>query len=121
MSTERGDTKARGARGEALALRYLLQRGYRLVAQNYRVGHKELDLIVQDGDVTVFAEVKARSGASFGTPGEAVTARKRQNLLVAANAYLARNGLFDAPARFDVLEVDLVTGKVRHIVDAFGQ
>lgn len=113
-------TKARGDYGEQLALSYLEAHGCRLLARNWRYGHKELDLVVQEGDTVVFAEVKARSNDAYGTPGEAVTAAKRKNLLIAAQAYLQLHGLTDAPARFDVLEVDLACKRVRHIVNAFG-
>lgn len=114
-------TKQRGDRGEDLALQHLLRQGYRLLARNVRFGRRELDLVMEDHGVTVFVEVKARGSSRFGTPGEAVTAAKQRNLHQAAEAYLARAGLLDAPARFDVAEVDLLTGSVRVLVNAFGQ
>lgn len=113
--------KQRGDYGEQLAMRHLEARGYRLLAKNWRFLRKELDLVMQKGETVVFFEVKARSGSGYGTPGESVTARKQRNLLLAAQAYLAEHGLTDAPARFDVIEVYLQRGEVRHIENAFGQ
>ncbi len=112
-------TTSIGRHGEEQALRYLKEKGYKLLAKNYRSGPHEIDLILLDGETIVFAEVKTRSSLRFGTPGEAVTAQKRRFLTAAAEAYLAEHGLLDAPARFDVLEVYRSDGHVRQIENAF--
>lgn len=114
-------TKQVGDRGEKIAEAYLLARGYELLKRNYRAGRCELDLVMRQGETVVFVEVKARSGTAFGTPAEFVTKRKRRNLLFAAQAYLQEHGEMDAPARMDVVEVYLSGGRVRHIVNAFGE
>ena len=108
-----------GARGETLALAYLQKRGYALVAKNYRALRCEVDLILRDGETLVFAEVKARASSAYGLAREAVTPAKQRNIIKAAEVYLASHGLAEACVRFDVLEVDLVTGFVTHIPGAF--
>ena len=108
-----------GARGEALARRYLEAQGWSLLYQNYRSGKYEIDLVMRDGGYVVFVEVKARRTTRFGAPAEFVTPAKRKRLIVAAGAYLAEYGLADSPARFDVVEVYLATGAVRHLPNAF--
>ena len=50
-----------GRRGEWFAARYLEQNGYRILEQNYRVSHLEIDLICTDGQTLAFCEVKTRS------------------------------------------------------------
>lgn len=112
-------TTAVGRRAEELALRFLQAKGYRRLAQNARFGPLEIDLVLQDGETIVFAEVKARAGTGHGTPAEFVTREKRRRLTRAATAYLQKNGLLDRPARFDVLEVYLKSGEVRQIQNAF--
>ncbi|MDP3447858.1 MAG: YraN family protein [Eubacteriales bacterium] len=112
-------TTAVGRGGEARAEAYLAERGYKLLRRNYRSGPREIDLIMQDGDVLVFVEVKARSKTRYGTPGEFVTPAKRRLLTRAAEAYLMEEGLLDVPARFDVVEIYLGTDKIRHIENAF--
>ncbi|MBR0026478.1 MAG: YraN family protein [Clostridia bacterium] len=114
------DKQASGKAGEQIACRALEKKGFRLVERNYRALHAEIDLIMRDGKTLVFVEVKARSSDRFGSGREAVTFRKQQNILRAAQAYLAEHGGFDDPLRFDVAEVDLVTGNVTHIENAFG-
>jgi putative endonuclease len=112
-------TTAVGRGGEARAEAYLVERGYKLLRRNYRSGHKEIDLIMQVGCTVVFVEVKSRSQTGYGTPGEFVTPTKRRLLTIAAQGYLLEMGLTDIPARFDVVEVYLGTGEVRHIENAF--
>lgn len=112
-------TTAVGRQAEELALRFLQAKGYSRLAQNARLGPLEIDLVLLDGETIVFAEVKARAGAGHGTPAEFVTRTKRQRLTRAATAYLQQNGLLERPARFDVVEVYLKSGEVRHIENAF--
>lgn len=56
------NTKTAGDTGESIACAYLENKGYRLLRKNYRMGRYEIDLVMRDGDVLVFVEVKARTG-----------------------------------------------------------
>lgn len=94
-----------GERGEALALRHYMAKGYKLLAQNYRTRMGEVDLIVQNATHLVFAEVKARKGDSIARPKEWVDGKKQRRIIAAAKAYLAKNRLSDPFLRFDVVEV----------------
>ena len=89
---------------ELRAARYVRRRGYRLLNMRYRARDGEIDLIARDGDTIVFIEVKARPAGKLGAGVDAVTADKRRRLRHAADAYLSRKGLRDAPCRFDILE-----------------
>ena len=93
--------RSEGTWGEALAAEYLRQRGCRLAA-HCRFG--EIDLIVWDGDVLCFVEVKTRSNTDMGLPREYVTPAKQRRLKKTALYYLCEKQL-DCPARFDVAEV----------------
>ena len=111
-----------GRWGEERAETWLREAGLRILDRRVRSRRGEVDLVALDGDVIVFVEVKARSGAGFGWPGEAVTARKRLRLASAARHYLARRGWLDRRCRFDVVElVPDRTGcwRVLHRPDAF--
>jgi len=115
--------RSRGRAGEDAAVQALTARGYRVLGRNIRLGRGEIDLVcVHDGDI-VFVEVKARSGAAFGTPAEAVTLRKQRALLALAARYLGRTGHGDRTCRFDVVEVWLSAGdqpaRVDVLRDAF--
>ncbi|MDL2258311.1 YraN family protein [Eubacteriales bacterium OttesenSCG-928-K08] len=107
-----------GAHGERLARAYLEAQGFICIGQNIRVGRNELDLVMRDGDYIVFVEVKARSSKAFGLPREAVDAKKQASLIRAAGGYLAKHAP-DANARFDVVEVDILSENVTYIKNAF--
>ena len=98
------DRRALGHRGEAIAARYYLDRGYTLAAHNYRTREGELDLVLKKGALLVIAEVKTRTATGHGQPCEAVDRGKQQRLVLAAGSYLAEFP-HDGPVRFDVVEV----------------
>ena len=93
--------------GESLAVRHLKARGYRILAQNYRARRGEIDIVAQDGEFTVFVEVKTRRSLKFGLPQAAVTWQKQRQISKVALAYLQAQNLMDVPCRFDVIAIHL--------------
>ena len=84
-------TKALGDRGEAVTAQYLRERGYALLASQWRCRYGELDLVARDRDGTIcFVEVKLRQAGSTALPREAVDARKQARLRSAARSILSR-------------------------------
>jgi putative endonuclease len=75
--------KPLGDRGEALAARFLERAGWTILVRNFRMGHKEIDLVARRGEVVAFVEVKTRAGTGFGHPLEAITWKKRLDSVVA--------------------------------------
>jgi putative endonuclease len=110
-----------GADGEAAAADWLRRHGYTILAAGFRVRCGEIDLVAEDGPTIVFAEVKTRTSALYGTPAEAVTSRKRARIVRAASLYLRSAGWGERSCRFDVLEVVPVGSgwRVTHLPDAF--
>lgn len=114
-----------GSEFEELALAFLLNLGYRLVQRNFHFGNVgEIDLVMQDGDVYVFVEVKGRRSHTFGLPEEAITRAKRKTLNKVARGFFHVNRRVVPTGRFDVVAVDFVTGRngkpeIRHYPDAF--
>lgn len=113
-------TKTAGDRGEQLAAQYLSERGYEIVAAQYRCRFGEIDLIAQKDGVLCFVEVKLRSSVRHGLPREFVTPAKQKRLRMTAAQYLAEWG-GECCARFDVAEVydDETPPRVEYIEDAF--
>lgn len=111
---------ALGTAAENLALRYLEAQGLTLILRNFRCRAGELDLILREGEILVFVEVRSRRYTSYGSPAESVTPAKQQKLLRAAACYLQRQGL-DPPCRFDVVAILQSDGEPRidWIRDAF--
>ena len=114
-------TQEFGELGERIAERWLRKNGWRLVQRRFRSGHRDIDLIVERGDTVAFVEVKARRGARFGDPVEAVNWAKQRELARSAHVWIDRHGRPDESYRFDVVGV-LVEGdrvRVRHVANAF--
>lgn len=109
-----------GKQGEAEAAQYLRDKGYEIVARNYRHQHAEIDLVAQNGKLLIFVEVKTRSSTHYGNPEEFVNYTKARLIMRAAEQYIfAHNWPFDV--RFDIVAVTMTTHEVRikHIEDAF--
>jgi putative endonuclease len=106
-----------GREYEELAARFFLERNYIILNRNYQAGHKEIDLIVKKGNGVAFVEVKSAKSDTLGHPAERVTKKKRDNLVKAAQQYLAENDLSGADLRFDV--VTFLDGKIEHYPGAF--
>lgn len=109
-----------GVRAEELCADLLRRAGLRILARNWRCRLGEIDLVAEEGDTLVFAEVRLRRDARYGGAAESITAAKRARLLAAARLYLA--GRAPAPCRFDVLLLDtLEAARVQWIRGAFGE
>jgi putative endonuclease len=118
------DTTTLGARGEDAAVAHALARGAKLVARNWRGARRgsryELDLVLEDGGVLAFAEVKTRTTSTCGSALEAVTPLKARRLTRAALLFLQDRRLsLDTACRFDVFAVDGSTMSVEWLKDAF--
>jgi putative endonuclease len=94
-----------GAVSEAVAADFLVRHGFRILARNYRVNRKEIDIIAQRADVIAFVEVKARGGRGYGHPCEAITWKKRREIAHVANAWITRFGTPALVYRFDAIAI----------------
>jgi putative endonuclease len=111
-----------GRRGEALAAALLQERGWTILERNFRLGHKEIDLVARRGRVVAFVEVKTRTGERFGHPLEAITRAKREEIRRVAVAWVARHGRRTDLYRFDAVAI-LYDGaappRIEHFEDAW--
>ena len=97
----------RGAAVETAALELLRNAGLQLLERNVRYRQGELDLVMSDGAVTVFVEVRYRAHAGFGGAAGSVDRHKRRRLLTAAQLYLAQHPARAQQAcRFDVVLIE---------------
>jgi len=92
----------KGAWAEDAALRFLLQKGYRLVARRRRTPYGEIDLWMSDRGTPVFVEVKQRRSGRYGDPLEAITPRKLERIRKSALFLLGRD---DRPFRVEAVLV----------------
>lgn len=119
-----GRNNIAGAWGEAMAAEFLRKKRYKIVAAGYRCRFGEIDLIVQNKNYLVFAEVKLRKSADFANAREYVDRRKQARIKSTALMYLSEYPTELQP-RFDVIEIYAPDGvntlhpQVHHMEDAF--
>lgn len=107
-----------GTSYEIKAEEYLLQKGYKILARNFRNRQGEIDIIAKDGETFCFVEVKYRTTNDFGNPLEAVDVRKQNQIRKVALYYSMKNKLSEwTPCRFDVIAFE--GEKLTHIENAF--
>lgn len=114
-------TKKTGSSGEALAANFLSDKGYKIIAQNYRWVRGEIDIIAEKENMLVFVEVKTARSRNFGAPETWVTRRKQKQVGMVASRYLQENEIVDMDCRFDVIAINAI-GKdwqIKHIENAF--
>ena len=122
------NTRGIGAIGEAYAVAFLEEKGYRILACNQFERHEEIDIIAETETCRVFIEVKARTQVPdaptrYGSPSMAVTPKKQLHLLSCARKYNLTHKT-EKEMRFDIIEVYLTKGEVpetieiRHMEDA---
>lgn len=99
-----------GRWGEALAARWLYDRGYQILDSRICFREGELDLVARKGDVLAVVEVKLRTG-DFTPGAQAVTRRKQDRIRQATGRYLEQHSdLADCYIRFDVCQIDAPQG-----------
>ena len=94
-----------GRLGEDATCNYLQERGYMIVARNWRLGNIEIDIIAENDEYIVFVEVKTRT-TTFGevNPEQYVDEHKRKFMVVAGNGYIKHNKITKL-LRFDICGV----------------
>ncbi len=99
--------KELGIKGEAIALNYLKQKGYKIIGWNYRGRLGEIDIIAKDREYLCFIEVKTRSDNEKGSPEEAINRAKIRKISQNALEYIMKNNVNDCDMRFDVVAIYL--------------
>jgi len=117
--------KTAGDYYEQKACCYLEQKGYTIRSRNYRVGHKEIDIIAEKGGVCAFIEVKYREKHKDFDPYASINYKKIQNIKTCAAHYAQKHGLYNTHyCRFDAIVIIKEKGMlddpgINHIPNAF--
>ena len=86
------DNISTGKKGEELAQKYLVKQGYKILETNKHFSRFcEVDIIALDKNTLVFCEVKTRRTLVCGSPFEAITKSKYQNIKKGLYLYLQEN------------------------------
>ena len=93
-----------GKKAEDACYRYLKARGLKPVTRNYHCRHGEIDIIMTEGTILVFIEVRFRKDNRYGGGLESITHHKQNKLRKTAEYYLQKNQ-HNRAARFDVVSM----------------
>lgn len=94
-----------GRWGEAVAREHLIKLGWEILANGWRTGHLEVDLIARDGPFLVIVEVKTRTEPVQAGWHRMVSRSQQDRLIRAARAFLSRHPEGGLEVRFDVVAV----------------
>ena len=109
--------RARGRWAEDLVARWYERQGFQILARNWRISTGELDVVARKDNLVVVCEVKARATNAFGTPAEAMTARKQFVVRRTAFKFVRDHQLQNCVLRCDVA---CVTGtQLEVLIDSF--
>lgn len=103
-----------GRRGEDLACAYLQERGYEVVARNWRYDHAEIDLVALEGEILHIVEVKTRARAALPSLTASLGPSKLRALEKAAVRY-AELTEHRGEVRFDLVIVTFDGGREGHV------
>lgn len=104
----KGNTKAIGNEGEAVAAEYLVSQGFAIIDRNWKTKMCEIDIVASKEHRLYFVEVKHRKNAQSGDGISAITSKKRRQMNLAARMYVHWNNLYGTDA---VLAAVSTTGK----------
>src|SRR5262245_32158231 len=110
------DRITRGKEAEDAAMQFLLEKGYEIIARNYRHKRSEIDLIARLNNWLVFVEVRMRTSSAFGYPEETIGSAKRKKVMEGAAHYLEQTG-WEGNVRYDIIAI--LHNEVKHFEDAF--
>lgn len=126
---EEKEPESLGAGGEKIAENFLREKGYRIIARNFKnpYGRRlgEIDIIAEDGKEIVFVEVKTRTitSPSDPLPEENINRDKLHRLQKIANFYIRKNKLWDRLHRFDAISLAFMENAedpvIRHLKSIF--
>ena len=99
--------RSKGFLLEDLAKNYLLNSDLVFIEANFYSRFGEIDLIMKDGDVWVFVEVKYRKSDRFGSPFALVSLSKQKKIIQTAKFYLLKKQLneYNSYFRYDVVSL----------------
>ncbi len=104
-----------GTKGEDIACEYLLKNGYEILERNKHFSKLcEIDIIAKYKNMIVFVEVKTRKTNAFGTPLEAITKTKYNNIKTGVFSYLNEHKI--SKYQIDVIGITLYPElKIEHL------
>lgn len=108
-----------GKEGENIAEKFLIKNNYKVLQRNWRYGHLEVDLIIENTNFVIAIEVKYRNNPEIQAR-ELITRSKQKFLIDAMEQYINKNRI-NKEVRFDLIIITKQFNEfnVEHIENAF--
>jgi putative endonuclease len=111
-----------GKEGELEAKKYLKEKGYKILATNWRhrFNKAEIDIIAKKNEMVVMIEVKTRTTNTIEQPEDAVNNKKQKLLFKIADLYAQEKNVKEE-IQFDIISLLKIGNqwKINHIENAF--
>ena len=104
-----------GNHGEDLATNYLEQRGFFIVARNWRTRWCEIDIVARHEDCMFFIEVETRKNDHFGDGFDYITPKKLQQMRFSAKFWLGSHN-WQGEVALAAISVTTSTGAIEFTV-----
>lgn len=114
------DRRGKGIEGEARAEQYLVERGYRTVARNFRTRRGEVDLVVEKSGRLAFVEVKCWDVLGPEDLQFAIGVQKQRRIRAVSRQFIWEHPEYSQTAvGYDVILVSPGEAGIRHYESAF--
>ncbi len=103
---QQSTTTSIGTTAEDTAIDFLKLKGLSLIDRNFKSKYGEIDLIMNDGQCTVFVEVRYRKSKNFLTPLESIDHNKVNRIIKYSKFYIQKLKSDDETFRFDIITIN---------------
>lgn len=95
-----------GNKGEEAACGFLIKKGYKILARNWRNKWAEIDIVAEKAGVLVFVEVKTINEKENYFPEDEIDQRKERQLVRACQMYLEKEKINpETPYQIDIVAI----------------
>ena len=111
-----------GKTGEEIAQQFLIDKGFIILAKNWRFRNVEIDIVAQKNNFISVVEVKTRSSNAFGEPITFVNKQKQKLLIQGAEWFCEQKNINDVEINFDIISIIIKkdnTHSIEHVENAF--
>lgn len=99
---------------EDIAVKFLKEKGYKILTQNFTYKGGEIDIIATCNERLVAIEVKSRNSFNFGESIEAVNKYKLCKICKGISVFLDRYNIHYEEINIEIITFD--SGKINHII-----
>ncbi len=112
--------REKGKKGEIVAVLYLKNRNYSILARNFWSKNGEIDIIARKDNIIHFIEVKSWDKYGIENLEYSINSRKQRRIIETSMYFLFKNKhLEEMSLKYDVIFIDKSSNRIFHIQDAF--